>query len=131
MQHGSRRILLLLGLAAFAAVVGGCKKNVSSTPPAPAPAPAAAEPTVTLNASPATVNLARPSRSRGLPRTRQISISNRASEACRHRDTRSKPDAVDHLHDYGHGRGRQRHGNSARGCKYRATAATCRPAGLK
>jgi peptidoglycan-associated lipoprotein len=56
MQHGSRRIVLLLGLAAFTAVVGGCKKNVSSTPPAPAPAPAAAEPTVTLNASPTTVN---------------------------------------------------------------------------
>lgn len=56
MQHGSRRIALLLGLAVFAAVVGGCKKNVSSTPPAAAPAPAAAEPTVTLNASPATVN---------------------------------------------------------------------------
>lgn len=57
MQHGSvRKIALLLGLAAFAAVVGGCKKNVSSTPPAPAPAPAAAEPTVTINASPATVN---------------------------------------------------------------------------
>jgi len=57
MQHGSfRRIALLLGLVAFAAVVGGCKKNVASTPPAPAPAPAAAEPTVTLNASPATVN---------------------------------------------------------------------------
>ena len=56
MQHGSRRIVLLLGLAAFAAVVGGCKKNVSSTPPWPAQYLAAAEPTVTLNALPATVN---------------------------------------------------------------------------
>ena len=57
MQHGSfRKIALLLGLVTFAAVVGGCKKNVASTPPAQAPAPAAAEPTVTLNASPATVN---------------------------------------------------------------------------
>ncbi len=57
MQHGSlRKIALTLGLVAFAAVVGGCKKNVASTPPAAAPAPAPAEPTVTINASPATIN---------------------------------------------------------------------------
>lgn len=56
MQCGTlRRVVLLSGLFAFVAVVGGCKKQVKATAPAPAPAPAAA-PTVTLNATPSTVN---------------------------------------------------------------------------
>src|SRR5579863_1996805 len=57
MQHGTlRKITLLLGLVAFCALIGGCKKQVASTPPAAAPAPPAAQPTVTLNASPTTVD---------------------------------------------------------------------------
>jgi peptidoglycan-associated lipoprotein len=58
MQHGTfRKFALLIGLAAFAAIGGGCKKKVAAPPPAPAPAPPpAAPPTVTLNASPASVN---------------------------------------------------------------------------
>jgi len=46
--------LLAVSLLALAAVVGGCKKQVAATTPAPAPAPAAA-PTVTLNATPGSV----------------------------------------------------------------------------
>ncbi len=56
MQFGTfRRFALLLGLFAFVAVIGGCKKQVKATAPAPAPAPAA-PPTVTLNASPSSIN---------------------------------------------------------------------------
>lgn len=56
MQFGTfRRFALLLGLFAFVAVIGGCKKQVKATAPAPAPAPAAT-PTVTLNASPSSIN---------------------------------------------------------------------------
>jgi peptidoglycan-associated lipoprotein len=56
MQHGTyRKLALLISLAAFAALGGGCKKKVAVPPPAPAPAPPAA-PTVTLNASPTSVN---------------------------------------------------------------------------
>src|SRR5271155_4995279 len=51
-----RKLGLLLGVIAFAALVGGCKKQVASHPPTQtAPAPTAAQPTVTLNASPTTV----------------------------------------------------------------------------
>ena len=57
MQHGTiRRFALLVSMVAFAAVMGGCKKHVATTPPAPSPAPPSAKPTVTLNASPATIN---------------------------------------------------------------------------
>lgn len=49
-----RRFSLLLGLVALVSVVGGCKKKVTSTPPAAAPAPV--QPTVTLNASPTAIN---------------------------------------------------------------------------
>jgi peptidoglycan-associated lipoprotein len=56
MQFGTfRRFALLLGLFAFVAVISGCKKQVKATAPAPAPAPAA-PPTVTLNASPSSIN---------------------------------------------------------------------------
>ena len=54
MQHGSlRKVLFLLMLATFA-FVAGCKKQVAAPPPAPPPAPAA-QPTVTLNAAPASI----------------------------------------------------------------------------
>ncbi len=58
MQAGTfRKFTLLLGVAAVFAFIGGCKKQVASTPPThAAPAPAAAQPTVTLSASPATIN---------------------------------------------------------------------------
>ena len=46
---------LLLGLVALASLVGGCKKQVAPTPPAAPPAPPL-QPTVTLNASPASIN---------------------------------------------------------------------------
>jgi peptidoglycan-associated lipoprotein len=49
-----RRFSLLLGLVALVSLVGGCKKKVAATTPAAAPAPV--EPTVTLNASPASIN---------------------------------------------------------------------------
>jgi peptidoglycan-associated lipoprotein len=56
MYHSTfRKFTLLFGLVALVAVAGGCKKKVAATPPAPPPAPAL-EPTVTLNASPATIN---------------------------------------------------------------------------
>jgi peptidoglycan-associated lipoprotein len=56
MQRSSlRKLALLFGLVAVAIVAGGCKKKVAATPPAPPPAPAL-QPTVTLNASPSTVN---------------------------------------------------------------------------
>jgi peptidoglycan-associated lipoprotein len=45
----------LLSLFAFAAFISGCKKNVAATPPSAAPAPTS-QPTVTLNASPASVS---------------------------------------------------------------------------
>ena len=57
MQHGSfRKSALLLSLITLAAFIGGCQKKVASTPPAAAPAPMTAQPTVTLNASPTSVN---------------------------------------------------------------------------
>jgi peptidoglycan-associated lipoprotein len=58
MQAGTiRKFTLFLGVATFFAFVGGCKKQVASTPPThAAPAPAAAQPTVTLSASPATID---------------------------------------------------------------------------
>ena len=59
MQSGNFRnaaILLWLSLVGVVAIVGGCKKHVASVPPAQtAPAPTA-QPTVTLSASPTTVN---------------------------------------------------------------------------
>ena len=57
MQDSSfRRLGMLLGVVAFMALAGGCKKQVASRPPAQtAPAPTAAQPTVTLNASPTSI----------------------------------------------------------------------------
>jgi len=51
-----RRFALLFGLIALGGITAGCHKKVAATPPAPAPAPPPAQPTVTLNASPATVD---------------------------------------------------------------------------
>jgi peptidoglycan-associated lipoprotein len=57
MQHGSwRKSGLLIGLITFAAVAGGCKKHVASTAPSAPPAAAPAQPTVTLDASPTSIN---------------------------------------------------------------------------
>jgi peptidoglycan-associated lipoprotein len=55
MQHGSfRKVVFLLTLATSFAFIAGCKKQVAAPPPAPPPAPAA-QPTVTLNAAPASI----------------------------------------------------------------------------
>ncbi|MGC2420053.1 MAG: peptidoglycan-associated lipoprotein Pal [Candidatus Acidiferrales bacterium] len=56
MQHGTfRKFALLASMVTLAALLGACKKHVAAPPPAPPPAPAA-KPTVTLNASPASIN---------------------------------------------------------------------------
>jgi len=56
MHHGTlRKVAWLFGLLALIVAVGGCKKKVAATPPAAPPAPAS-PPTVTLNASPGSVN---------------------------------------------------------------------------
>jgi peptidoglycan-associated lipoprotein len=56
MQHVAlRRFTWMIGLAAVLMAFAGCKKKVASTPPASAPA-TTPQPTVTLNASPASVN---------------------------------------------------------------------------
>ena len=56
MQHVAlRRFTWIFGLVALIVVFGGCKKKVASTPPATAPGPTP-QPTVTLNASPTSVN---------------------------------------------------------------------------
>jgi peptidoglycan-associated lipoprotein len=54
-QSSLRKYALLFSLATFAVFSGGCKKQVAATPPAAAPIPTP-QPTVTLNASPSTVN---------------------------------------------------------------------------
>ena len=50
-----RKFAVLLSFVALVGFVGGCKKKVAAQPPATTPAPPAAKPTVTLNASPASV----------------------------------------------------------------------------
>jgi peptidoglycan-associated lipoprotein len=56
MRDGTlRKAVWCLSLFTLIAVIGGCKKQVAATQPAPPPAPAAA-PTVTLNASPASIH---------------------------------------------------------------------------
>jgi peptidoglycan-associated lipoprotein len=50
-----RKVMLVLGLACLV-VFAGCKKKVATAPPAPPPAAPPAQPTVTLNASPTSVN---------------------------------------------------------------------------
>jgi peptidoglycan-associated lipoprotein len=57
MQHRTfRKFAVFLSLFAFAVFSSGCKKQVAATPPAPAPALPPAQPTVTMNASPSTIN---------------------------------------------------------------------------
>jgi peptidoglycan-associated lipoprotein len=59
MQSGNFRnaaMLLSLSLAGVVAIVGGCKKKVASVPPAQTTPAPTAQPTVTLSASPTTVN---------------------------------------------------------------------------
>jgi peptidoglycan-associated lipoprotein len=51
-----RKLALMAGLMGFLFLVGGCAKKPTTQAPAPTPAPPAAQPTVTLNASPTTVN---------------------------------------------------------------------------
>jgi hypothetical protein len=54
-QISVRKFAWLFSLVVFAALAGGCKKQVAATPPSAAPVPTP-QPTVTLNASPATVS---------------------------------------------------------------------------
>jgi peptidoglycan-associated lipoprotein len=57
MQHRTfRSFAVLFSLFAFVVFISGCKKQVAARPPAAAPAPPSAGPTVTLNASPSTIN---------------------------------------------------------------------------
>ena len=51
-----RKLTLFLGLIGLALFAGGCKKQAAAPPPAATPAPPAAQPTVTLNASPTSIN---------------------------------------------------------------------------
>src|SRR5271155_1457057 len=57
MQSGTflKSVVVFSMLAVFAAI-GGCNKKVTSTPPAQTPVAPTTQPTVTLNASPTTVN---------------------------------------------------------------------------
>jgi peptidoglycan-associated lipoprotein len=51
-----RKLTLFLGLIGLALFAGGCKKQAAAPPPSATPAPPAAQPTVTLNASPISIN---------------------------------------------------------------------------
>ncbi|HTS10479.1 MAG TPA: peptidoglycan-associated lipoprotein Pal [Candidatus Limnocylindrales bacterium] len=53
---GSRSSVFLLGVITLTVFAGACKHHVAAPPPAAAPAPPPAKPTVTLNASPTSVN---------------------------------------------------------------------------
>jgi peptidoglycan-associated lipoprotein len=56
MQVGTfRRFALVISVMSLVGFMGACKKKVAQQPPAPAPAPPPAKPTVTLNASPTSV----------------------------------------------------------------------------
>jgi peptidoglycan-associated lipoprotein len=55
-SSSSRKLFLTLSFAALAVFAGGCKKKVATAPPAATPAPPPAQPTVTLNASPTSIN---------------------------------------------------------------------------
>jgi peptidoglycan-associated lipoprotein len=56
MQSSSFRKLMLVFSLASLVMFAGCKKKVAQAPPAPPPTPPPAQPTVTLNASPGSVN---------------------------------------------------------------------------
>ena len=57
MQHRTFwKFSLLCSFLVLIVVAGGCKKKVSSTPPAPPPRPPSVQPTVTMAATPATVD---------------------------------------------------------------------------
>jgi peptidoglycan-associated lipoprotein len=57
MEHDSRRkSILLVSLCVFAALFAGCKKQTAATAPSGAPIPPPSQPTVTINASPTTIN---------------------------------------------------------------------------
>jgi len=57
MQGRTIRMLgMMLGLVGLLTFVSGCKKKVATPPPAEAPAQPPAQPTVTLNASPSSIN---------------------------------------------------------------------------
>jgi peptidoglycan-associated lipoprotein len=57
MDYGNpRKSVLLLGLCVFAAVFAGCQKKAAATPPSAAPIPPPVTPTVTLNASPSSID---------------------------------------------------------------------------
>jgi peptidoglycan-associated lipoprotein len=51
-----RKVSVLCYFVALVFLASGCKKQVGTTPPTSAPAPAPAQPTVTINASPTSVN---------------------------------------------------------------------------
>jgi peptidoglycan-associated lipoprotein len=51
-----RSVMLVVGFVASIGFFAGCKKQVATKPAAPPPAPPAAQPTVTLNASPGSIN---------------------------------------------------------------------------
>lgn len=55
-SHAVRKVTFFLGLIGLVLFVGGCKKKVAAPPPAATPAPPTAKPSVTLNASPASIN---------------------------------------------------------------------------
>jgi peptidoglycan-associated lipoprotein len=55
-SSSSRKLILTLSFAALAVFAGGCKKKVATAPPAQTPTPPPAQPTVTLNASPTSIN---------------------------------------------------------------------------
>jgi peptidoglycan-associated lipoprotein len=57
MQHRIlRKVVLIGGVVAFVSLIAGCKKHVATAPPAPPPTAPTAQPTVTLNASPSSIN---------------------------------------------------------------------------
>ena len=105
---------LLFGLALLAAVAGGCNKKVASTPPAPPPAPAL-QPTVTLNASPSSVNSGQTvTLSWSSTNATDLDIEPGVGKVAPQGSTPVNPTESTTLHNYCHGRGRKRHGKRQR-----------------